>query len=153
MNNAQFKLECFKNGLYSREQVIDFYNRIYVENKKYDKRDVQLWMNGKSERPYIIDQTAIDMINMLNQIRAEMIINENERISRGYPRYTMLFKTEENLWNVFRELVNLPLNFYHSVLIEMQILDLDYFENVRQLKTGYSEFHNEFAEQSVYFAN
>ena len=48
MNNAQFKMECFKNGLYSREQVIDFYNVVYEENTKFNKRDAQLWMNGKT---------------------------------------------------------------------------------------------------------
>lgn len=113
MNNAQFKIECFKNGLYSREQVIDFYNVVYEENTKFNKRDAQLWMNGKTSYIYKIDQTAIDMINMLNKIRAELIAEESERIQKGKPRYTKLFKSEVDLWAVHNELLNLPLNFYH----------------------------------------
>ena len=133
MNNAQFKIECFRNGLYSREQIIDFYNTVYEENTKFDKRDAQLWLNGKTSNIYSIDQTAIEMINMLNNARAELIADESERIQKGKPRYTKLFKKEVDLWAIHNELFNLPLNFYHSILIELKVENLDYYENVSVL--------------------
>ena len=140
MNNAQFKIECFKNGLYSREQVIDFYNVVYEENTNFNKRDAQLWMNGKTSYIYKIDQTAIDMINMLNKIRAELIAEESERIQKGKPRYTKLFKSEVDLWAVHNELLNLPLNFYHSILLELKVTELDYYENIEQME-NFNEKH------------
>ena len=42
-------------------------------------------MNGKTSYIYKIDQTAIDMINMLNKIRAELISEESERIQKSLP--------------------------------------------------------------------
>lgn len=134
MNNAQFKIECFKNGLYSREQVIDFYNVVYKENTKFNKRDAQLWMNGKASYIYTIDQTAIEMINMLNKIRAELIAEESERIQKGKPRYTKIFKSEVDLWAVYNELVNLPLNFFHSIILELKVTEIDYYENLEPME-------------------
>lgn len=135
MNNAQFKIECFRNGLYSREQVIDFYNSVYEENVKFNKRDAQLWMNGKTSQTYSIDQTAIEMINMLNKIRAEIIKDESERIQKEKPRYTKLFKDEVDLWSVHNEFFNLPLNFYHSILLELKITELDYYDNLEPMES------------------
>ncbi|MDY7730045.1 hypothetical protein [Acinetobacter baumannii] len=139
MNNAQFKLECFKNGLYSPEQVIGFYNTLYKENTKFNKRDAQLWMNGKSWGIYVIDQTAIEMINMLNKIRAEIIADEKERIEKYNPRYTEMFKTEADLWEVHKELIDLPLNFYNSILIEMKVTEIDYYGNLSILEDNNNE--------------
>jgi len=129
MNNAEFKIECFRNGLYSPEQLIEFYKRLYSEDTKYNKRDAQLWMNGKSSTTYIIDQTAIEMISLLNRIRKELIESECERIKKGQPKYTMLYKSEVDLWTEHKELFNLPLNFYNSILVELKISHLDYYEN------------------------
>lgn len=140
MNNAQFKIECFKNGLYSREQVIDFYNVVYEENTKFNKRDAQLWMNGKASYIYTIDQTAIEMINMLNKIRAELIAEESERIQNGKPRYTKLFKSEIDLWAVHNEFMNLPLNFFHSILLELKVTEIDYYENLAPME-NFNERH------------
>jgi len=140
MNNAHFKLECFKNGLYSPEQVIGFYNTIYKGNTKFNKRDAQLWMNGKSWGIYVIDQTAIEMINMLNKIRAELIADEKKRIEKNKPRYTKMFKAEVDLWEFHKELINLPLNFFHSILIEMNIFEVEYYGNLSILEDEKNEY-------------
>ncbi|UIJ77467.1 MULTISPECIES: hypothetical protein [Acinetobacter] len=76
MNNAQFKIECFRNGLYSPEQIIEFYKVVHTEETKYNSRDAQLWINGKSSREYQIDPKAIQIVDMLNAIRSEVIAKE-----------------------------------------------------------------------------
>ncbi|HAV3475859.1 TPA: hypothetical protein JIE22_003619, partial [Acinetobacter baumannii] len=111
MNNAQFKIECFRNGLYSPEQIIEFYKVVHTEETKYNSRDAQLWINGKSSREYQIDPKAIQIVDMLNAIRSEVIAKEKERIELGNPRYKYLFKGEQALWSEHQEFINLPVNF------------------------------------------
>lgn len=129
MNNAQFKLECLKNGLYSPEQLIEFFNVVYGDDHKFNKRDAQLWLNGKVNRSYEIDHKAIDLINRLNYVRNEIILNESENIKQGKQSYKFLFKNELQLWQQHKEFFNLPINFYNSVLIELKIYPIDYFNN------------------------
>lgn len=128
MNNAQFKIECFRNGLYSPEQIIEFYKVVHTEETKYNSRDAQLWINGKSSREYQIDPKAIQILDMLNAIRSEVIAKEKERIELGNPRYKYLFKGEQSLWSEHHEFINLPVNFYNSIMVELGKKDLIYFE-------------------------
>ena len=128
MNNAQFKIECFRNGLYSPEQIIEFYKVVHTEETKYNSRDAQLWINGKSSREYQIDPKAIQIVDMLNAIRSEVIAKEKERIELGNPRYKYLFKGEQGLWSEHQEFINLPVNFYNSIMVELGKKDLIYFE-------------------------
>ncbi|MCU4521608.1 hypothetical protein KTI62_15885 [Acinetobacter schindleri] len=128
MNNAQFKIECFRNGLYSPEQIIEFYKVVHTEETKYNSRDAQLWINGKSSREYQIDPKAIQIVDMLNAIRSEVIAKEKERIKLGNPRYKYLFKGEQALWSEHQEFINLPVNFYNSIMVELGKKDLIYFE-------------------------
>jgi hypothetical protein len=128
MNNAQFKIECFRNGLYSPEQIIEFYKVVHTEETKYNSRDAQLWINGKSSREYQIDLKAIQIVDMLNAIRSEVIAKEKERIELGNPRYKYLFKGEQALWSEHQEFINLPVNFYNSIMVELGKKDLIYFE-------------------------
>ena len=65
---------------------------------------------------------------------------ESERIQKGKPRYTKLFKSEVDLWAVHNELLNLPLNFYHSILLELKVTELDYYENIEQME-NFNEKH------------
>ena len=128
MNNAQFKIECFRNGLYRPEQIIEFYKVVHTEETKYNSRDAQLWINGKSSRAYQIDPKAIQIVDMLNAIRSEVIAKEKERIELGNPRYKYLFKGEQALWSEHQEFINLPVNFYNSIMVELGKKDLIYFE-------------------------
>ena len=128
MNNAQFKIECFRNGLYSPEQIIEFYKVVHTEETQYNSRDAQLWINGKSSREYQIDPKAIQIVDMLNAIRSEVIAKEKERIELGNPRYKYLFKGEQALWSEHQEFINLPVNFYNSIMVELGKKDLIYFE-------------------------
>ncbi|END8987112.1 hypothetical protein ABMX00_003812 [Proteus mirabilis] len=128
MNNAQFKIECFRNGLYSPEQIIEFYKVVHTEETKYNSRDAQLWINGKSSREYQIDPKAIQIVDMLNAIRSEVIAKEKECIELGNPRYKYLFKGEQALWSEHQEFINLPVNFYNSIMVELGKKDLIYFE-------------------------
>lgn len=128
MNNAQFKIECFRNGLYSPEQIIEFYKVVHTEETKYNSRDAQLWINWKSSREYQIDPKAIQILDMLNAIRSEVIAKEKERIELGNPRYKYLFKGEQALWSEHQEFINLPVNFYNSIMVELGKKDLIYFE-------------------------
>ena len=128
MNNAQFKIECFRNGLYSPEQIIEFYKVVHTEETKYNSRDAQLWINGKSSREYQIDPKAIQIVDMLNAIRSEVIAKEKERIERSNPRYKYLFKGEQALWSEHQAFRNLPVNFYNSIMVELGKKDLIYFK-------------------------
>lgn len=131
MNNAVFKIECLKVGLYNAEQVIDFYKMHYGEDTKYNKRDAQLWLNGKANRAYLIDQKAIDLISSLKEKKENLVNQEKERLSEGLSKkYTLLYKHEMNLWNDHPELFNLPLNFYNSILVEMGTTPFGYFEEL-----------------------
>lgn len=128
MNNAQFKLSCFKNGLYSPEQFIEFYNVVNLDNKKFNKRDAQLWMNGKNNQQYIIDNTAIEILTMLSKIRNEVIEEELKRIENGKEKYKFIFKTDLKLWEIHSEFQNLPVNFYNSIMVELKKENVSYYE-------------------------
>ncbi len=128
MNNAEFKIECFRNGLYSPEQLIEFYKSKHGEDTKYNKRDAQLWMNGKTTSNYLIDQTAIELVKNLTELREKIIKVEREKIKTENQSFKYLYKSELSLWNDRTEFNNLPLNFYNSIIVELGISDLEYYE-------------------------
>ncbi|HCT2391853.1 TPA: hypothetical protein OTQ85_004107, partial [Acinetobacter baumannii] len=68
------------------------------------------------------------IVDMLNAIRSEVIAKEKERIELGNPRYKYLFKGEQALWSEHQEFINLPVNFYNSIMVELGKKDLIYFE-------------------------
>ncbi|MFC3172603.1 hypothetical protein ACFOGQ_19395 [Acinetobacter vivianii] len=104
MNNAQFKIECFRNGLYSPEQVIEYFKQV-VEETSFDKRDAQQWMNGRSDKIYLIPKSAIAVLETLANTRNSIIEREKQQQANGEEtRYKYLFKKNEiNLWNEYPE--------------------------------------------------
>ncbi|HCU1834455.1 TPA: hypothetical protein OUI11_003430 [Acinetobacter baumannii] len=130
MNNAQFKIECFRNGLYSPEQLIEFYKQA-VEETSFDKRDAQQWMNGKSDKVYLIPKSAIAVVETLARTRNSIIEKvKNQQASGGEIRYKYLFKNEINLWNEYPEFFHLPINVYNSVIVELKIEVAGYYEHL-----------------------
>lgn len=128
MKNSQFKLSCLKNGLYTPKQFIDFYNIIFPQNLKFNRRDAQLWFNGKNDEEYKIDESAIYVINNLNNIRNKIIEEELKRINEGEERYKFIFKTDSLLWETYSEFVNLPVNFFNSIMVELKKENVSYYE-------------------------
>lgn len=132
MNNAIFKLCCLRNGLFTPDQFIEFYRVKYGDNIKFNSRDVQLWMNGKEKNAYIIDQTAINLVNELNSLRASLVKAELDRMETGKGnKYKLMYKKQLNLWGDHPEFFNLPINFYNSVLLEVGITPIGYFESIK----------------------
>lgn len=130
MNNAQFKIECFRNGLYSPEQVIEYYKQV-VEETSFDKRDAQQWMNGRSDKIYLIPKLAIAVIERLARTRNSIIEREKiQQANGGETRYKFLFKEEMNLWNEYPEFFHLPINVYNSVIVELKIEIAGYYEHL-----------------------